>query len=266
MPQILSAADLTADLHALGVTKGDGLFVHSSPSKIGRVIGGPRGLIQALLDAVGDSGLIAMPGFSRDAYDPVALDGLEVSTEEHTHIRDQVPGFDQALSNVAQNGATPEAFCRWPGVIRSAHPTSSVLMRGRDAADWAALHDPMGWPTGPETPWGQLAKRPQMKILLIGVRWNRCSALHAAETAAKHRRVQMRHFKLDGQWVDAPDVVDEMSTLFPLVGEAWEATGAVQQGRIGGAVALLADYGHLVAFATAWLDDKNRSNGVPEFR
>ena len=71
----LGSADLMAHLAAMGVRPGDGLFVHSSLSAIGRVIGRPRGLIEALLGAVGPEGLIAMPGFSRDAYDPT--DGLE---------------------------------------------------------------------------------------------------------------------------------------------------------------------------------------------
>ena len=163
---------------------GDGLFAHTSLGRIGHVIGGPRGLIEALIDAVGETGLVAMPGFSRDAYDPVEFAGADVSAEDHQRIRDQVPGFDPLRSDVAQNGAVPEAFRAWPGVVRSPHPTSSVLVYGPDAATTAARHDPHGWATGPATPWGKLRDRPQMKILLIGVRWNRCSALHAAESIA----------------------------------------------------------------------------------
>lgn len=259
---ILGRADLAADLRAMGVEEGDGLFVHTSLGKIGTVIGGPRGLIEALIEAVGETGLIAMPGFSRDAYDPVEFTGAEVSSEDHQRILDQVPGFDPARSDVAQNGAVPEAFRGWPGVVRSPHPTSSVLMYGPDVAKIAARHDPQGWATGPTTPWGRLRTRPQMKILLIGVRWNRCSALHAAESIAVHRRTKTRRFKLDGAWVEAPDVADDLGTLFPLVGQAWEDAGGVGYGKLGGADCLLTAYDPLVVFASGWLSERNKADGV----
>lgn len=251
--------DLAADLRALGVASGDGLFVHTALGQIGRVIGGPRGLIEALIDAVGTDGLIAMPGFSRDAYDPADDD---MSPEDRARIRDQVPGFHSALSNVTQNGAVPEAFRSWPGVKRSLHPTSSVLMLGHDAARLAVPHDAHGWATGPETPWGRLRLRPQMKILLIGVGWNRCSALHAAESIAVHRRRVTRRIKHGADWIEAPDVADDLDTLFPLVGQAWEKANAVSHGRIGGAASMLTGYDALVAFASDWLNARNMADGV----
>ncbi|MEM8755647.1 MAG: AAC(3) family N-acetyltransferase, partial [Pseudomonadota bacterium] len=151
--------DLAADLRALGLSPGDGVFVHTALGQIGRVIGGPRGLIEALIDAVGEGGLIGMPGFSRDAYDPADLEELNLSVEARERVRAQVPGYDPARSNVAQNGAVPEAFRGWPGVVRSPHPTSSVLLLGPDAAQFAAEHDPRGWATGPSSPWGRLRER-----------------------------------------------------------------------------------------------------------
>lgn len=260
---IYGREDLTKDLSALGVTDGDGLFVHTALGKVGKVIGGPRGLIEALIYAVGDTGLIVMPGFSRDAYDPVAQSGADVTQDQHLRIREQVPGYDPARSSVAHNGAVPAAFLAWPGVVRSPHPTSSVIMLGSDAAAIAAPHDARHWALGADTPWGRLRHRPQMKILLIGVRWNRCSALHCAETLAPCRRAVTRHFKHEGEWIEAPDATDDLDTLFPLVGQAWEDTGGVTYGKIGGADAMVMDYGALVAFASDWLNDRNKVDGVP---
>ena len=219
---IIGTDDLTQQLHSLGVEPGDGLFVHCALSQVGHVIGGPRGLIEALVDAVGDNGLIGMPGFSSDAYDPVSASDANLSRSDRLRIRSQVPGFDPERSNVRQNGAVPEAFRSWPGVVRSNHPTSSVLLLGPDAAELAARHDPFGWATGPDTPWARLSHRPAMKILLIGVDWNRCSALHAAESAAEHRRAVTRNIRhgANGAWIEAPDVADDLGRLFPLVGEA----------------------------------------------
>ncbi len=253
-------------MRALGIHPGDGLFVHSSLGAIGHVIGGPRGLIEALIVGVGPNGLIGMPGFSNDAYDPVELLGEEVPADVHRRLRAQVPGFDPARSDVRGNGAVPEAFRVWPGVVRSPHPTSSVLLLGPDAKELAEPHDPSGWATGPETPWGRLADRPSMKILLIGVGWNRCSALHASESLAPHRRTKLRHLKTgpgDAPWIEAPDVADDLNRLFPLVGAAWEETGAVTYGKVGAAEARLTCYKPLLLFGRDWIDERNRADGVP---
>ena len=259
--------DLVADLQALGLRAGDGVFVHCALGKVGHVIGGPRGVILALMDVVGPEGLIGMPGFCRDAYDPVAIFDLDVPAEMHARIKDQVLGFDADRSDVRQNGSVPEAFRTWPGVVRSPHPTSSVLLWGAEAGNLSVPHDVHGWATGTATPWGRLRTRPKMKILLIGVGWNRCSALHAAETISLHKRSKTRHFKLGnlqtGVWIDAPDVADDLDTLFPLVGAAWEAEGQVTSGQIGKAQAMLTDYGAVVSFAADWLNARNKRDGVP---
>ncbi len=261
---IIGKDDLVAQLAALGVQRGDGVFVHTSLAQIGHVIGGPRGLIEALIEAVGDRGLIGMPGFSHDAYDPATLMDVRLSEKQRLHVRSQVPGFDPARSDVRQNGAVPEAFRSWPGVIRSHHPTSSVLLLGPDAAELAADHDPLDWATGPETPWGRLRDRPAMKILLIGVGWNRCSALHAAESVATHRRTILRDIRHgpDGAWIKAPDVEDDLGRLFLPAGKAWEETGAVAMGKIGNADCRLTDYGALVEFAADWIGRRNREDGI----
>lgn len=264
---IAGKMDLVADLETLGLSSGDGVFVHSALGKIGHVIGGPRSLIEALVETVGNTGLIGMPGFSRDAYDPLDFLELDVSQEERDRIRQQVPGFDAALSDVRQNGSVPEAFRAWPGVVRSNHPTSSVLLLGPDAETFASAHDPLGWATGPKSPWGRLMNRANMKILLIGVGWNRCSALHAAESLAAHKRTKTRRFKFagkdGGKWITAPDVADDLDTLFPLVGAQYEQEGTVAFGKVGEAECRLADYNSLIAFACGWLNERNRLDGVP---
>jgi aminoglycoside 3-N-acetyltransferase len=105
-----------------------------------------------------------------------------------------------------------------------------------------------------------------MKILLIGVGWNRCSALHAAESAAEYKRTVVRKFKLgtesDAPWIEAPDVADDLGTLFPLVGAEWEKTGNVQIGKIGDAEYRLTDYDLLVSFASKWISARNEANGL----
>lgn len=263
---ILGERDIASALRSAGVNLGDGLFVHSALGQIGHVIGGPRGLIQGLINAVGPDGLIGMPGFSRDAYDPVEMLGLDVEANIHTDVRRQVPGFDATLSNVRQNGAVPEAFRSWPGVVRSPHPTSSVLLLGPEAEELSRPHDPKSWPTGPETPWSRLRSRSRMKVLLIGVGWNRCSALHAAESVARYRRTVHRTLKIgtgpDAPWISAPDVSDDLDRLFPLVGAQWEESGNVRAGKIGKADTKLTGYDALIAFASNWISEKNKEDGV----
>ena len=193
------------NLYGLGVRKGDGLFVHASMKAIGYVVGGPRTIVEALLEAVGDTGLIGMPGFSTDAYFPPDIDTSDLSPRQIGQIEDAVPGFDVLTSPTSGVGILPETFRTWPGTERSDHPVVSICLNGLQAKEFLGDHS-LAWATGPQSPLGKLRDRLSMKLLLIGVGWDRCTALHTAETLADHRRTKTRRLKVggvDGEWVES---------------------------------------------------------------
>ncbi|MEO1397907.1 MAG: AAC(3) family N-acetyltransferase [Pseudomonadota bacterium] len=254
---------LLHDLRALGVQPGDGLFVHSSMRAIGRTVGGARSVVEALITAVGEDGLVGMPGFSDDAYPPPWIDPKVHSPEDIRQIEAAVPGFDIETSPTAQMGVIAETFRTWPGTQRSSHPNVSVCLYGKAAGAFLEPHG-MAWATGQHTPLGRLRTFPAMKMLLIGVGWNRCSALHTAEDLAPHKRTKVRRFKdggRDGTWREEPDVADDLNRLFPSVGAAFENTGAVSLGTFGDASTKLCDYATLLDFASAWIDRANQESG-----
>lgn len=259
----LSTSQLEGDLKALGVRPGDGLFVHASIGAIGPVSGGANAVIAALQSAVGDTGLLAMPGFSSDAYFPDHIDRAALSPGMLKEIEDAVPGFDPETSPTADMGIIAETFRTWPGTCRSTHPTTSICLNGPDALQHVGQHD-LAWATGPQTPLGTLRGRKHMKMLLIGVGWSRCSALHTAETLADTRRTKIRRFKSgkgDAAWMETCDVADDMNRLFPDVGAALEATGCVTGGHFGAAASKLCDYAPMVSFATNWINAANIQSG-----
>ena len=256
-------SSLLNDLVSLGVRKGDGLFVHGSMRAIGFAVGGPRTIVTTLLEAVGETGLIGMPGFSSDAYFPSDVDRSGLTQDQIVQIEDAVPGFDVAKSPTSGMGIIAETFRTWPGTHRSNHPAVSVCLNGLNANEFLREHS-LAWATGANTPLGNLCDRQSMKILLIGVGWNRCSALHTAETLAEHRRTKTRRFKtvgVDGSWIETPDVADDMNRLFPTVGDAFERTGAVSLGTFGNAQSRICDYRTLVDFASGWIDSTNKQSG-----
>jgi len=253
---------LTSDFVNLGLKEGDGVFVHASLGAIGKVVGGARAVINALFAVTGNKGLIAMPGFSTDAYFPKEIDRAALSAFEIQEIENAVLGFDPNTSSALGMGVIAELFRNWPGTIRSQHPTSSICLLGADAANYVAPH-PFEWVCGPQSPSGRLMKRPNMKTLLIGVGWNRCSALHVAETLATPKRTKIRRFKPDrnAQWVETPDVADDLDRLFPLVGSAFESEGKVIKGNIGTAPSRLCGYRDLIEFSARWIGAANRKSG-----
>ncbi|PCI63795.1 MAG: AAC(3) family N-acetyltransferase [Kordiimonadales bacterium] len=258
-----SIASLKDSLRALGVHEGDGLFVHASMSAIGPTVGSARAVVEALLSAVGRTGLLAMPGFSTDAYFPPNIANEAMSRDVKTAIEDAVLGFDLEISPTFGMGVIAETFRTWPGTCRSVHPATSICLNGLDAPEFASRHS-LAWATGPETPLGYLQARKHMKMLLIGVGWNRCSALHTAESLADTRRTKVRRFKTgtgNAPWMETPDVADDLDRLFPKVGAAYEEAGLVSSGKIGGATSKICDYAPLVSFAADWINNANIASG-----
>lgn len=155
---------LSDDLSNLGLSAGDGVFVHASLRPIGPLVGGPRVVIEALLDVVGKDGLVVMPGFSEDAKFPPDLDRSTMPEAEIARIEAAVPGYDADRSPTFGMGAIAEAFRTWPGTVRSAHSAVSVCLNGRDASIFADPH-PLAWGTGPASPFGRLGERAGMKMV-----------------------------------------------------------------------------------------------------
>jgi aminoglycoside 3-N-acetyltransferase len=139
-PKFSTQSSIRADLEVLGVRSGDGLFVHASLSAIGKVIGGARAVVAALLDAVGETGLVGMPGYSADAYLPEFLQLDSLTLEDERRAEAAILGFDRVTSPTSGMGAIAETFRTWPETSRSLHPCASICLRGPDAQQSGVIH------------------------------------------------------------------------------------------------------------------------------
>lgn len=165
---VLTRQILADQLHALGVSSGDVLLVHSSLSKIGYVEGGPETVTEALLQAVGPAGHVLMP------TSPNA--GLQLD-----YIRSL--GIFDVNEDPSRLGALTEYFRKRPDSVRSASPTEPVSCIGPDAPFFTDGHFGELTPYTAGSPFWKVAERGG-KILYIGVTLaNAGTSLHLLEDA-----------------------------------------------------------------------------------
>lgn len=227
---------------SIGVDPGITLVVHSSLSSIGRVVGGAPTVVSALLDVIGENGTLAMPAATPQCADPASW--TEAQGE-----------FDLRTTPTSL-GVIPETFRTWPGTIRSEHPLESVCARGPAAAEITREH-PLAFSEGPGTPFGKLHDM-DSRILLLGVGFNRCTALHYAESLVARRRLTKVRFPKSESgrrvWVEVPNVADDNDTHFPIAGEKFVAAGKARLGKIGEADSVLLSMRDLVEFSKAYFE------------
>ena len=134
---------LTQDIRAIGLPAGCVLFVHSSLKSLGFVEGGPRTVVESLVQVVVEElgGTLAMPAFSIN------------DTMHHTF--EAGDEFDQATTPTNM-GKIPETFRLMPGVRRSLHPTHSVCALGPKAEWLTADHHRSPHAFGGQSPLGRL--------------------------------------------------------------------------------------------------------------
>ena len=106
---------LINEFNKIGIRKGSKIIVHSSFKSFGEVENGPQTIVNALISAVGENGLILMPTFS--------------FSFEKENGEGEVFDKNKTPSRV---GIITEFFWKTQGVVRSDHPTHSVALYGKD--------------------------------------------------------------------------------------------------------------------------------------
>src|SRR5712664_681174 len=151
--------DVVEQLRSLGARDGGVLLVHTSFRAVRPVEGGPLGVVEALLRALGPRGTLVMPTMT---------DGESV--------------FDPRTTPSQGMGVVAELFWRQPGVIRSTHPGGSFAARGPLAAAICAPQ-PLSPPHGPDSLVGRVYDLGG-QVLLLGVGHSENTTLHLAEALA----------------------------------------------------------------------------------
>jgi aminoglycoside 3-N-acetyltransferase len=257
MSEIHTRPEIAAGLRGLGVAPGDLLLVHTSVKALGWIPGGAVAVVQALRDAVGDTGTIVVPTQTAGNSDPSAWQHPPVPAEWWPVIREHTPAFDPAVTPSEWMGKVPEVVRTWPGARRSAHPQTSFAALGPLAERVVAVHD-LDSQCGERSPLATL-ERLGARVLVLGADFGSCTAFHLAEyrVPAPPRRTY-RCVVRDGggrRWWEYEDVALDDSD-FTALGADFERSGhgtAVRTGPVGSATGRLFGFPAAVAFASQWL-------------
>ncbi|NUP99123.1 MAG: AAC(3) family N-acetyltransferase [Armatimonadetes bacterium] len=177
----VTAAELRDGLAAVGLTAGEVVFVHSSLSAFGHVVGGADTVIDALLATLGPEGTLVMPTFTWNAF----------------HAAQRVE-FD-LVKTPCETGRIPETFRQRPGVQRSLHLCHSVAALGPQS------EAVMGDGIHPFARGGSFDALYRLGAwnLMLGTGFGCCTALHAAEELERVPYRAYRHYP--GSIVILPD-------------------------------------------------------------
>ena len=158
----LTRPRIVAGLRRMGIRRGDVVFVHSSLSSLGHVVGDADGFIDGLLDAIGPEGTLAMPSF----------------TFSERERRDTNPPYHPRRTPSVV-GIVADAFWRRAEVRRSASAGHAVAAIGPQA-DFVTKGEVTTEPYSREGPFGKLYGL-DAKVLLVGCGLAPNVSLHAVE-------------------------------------------------------------------------------------
>lgn len=254
---MLTLDDLVQHFQVLGLQMGHTVLVHSAFSHIKDWIpGGVETLVKALLTVLGDTGTLMMPTHSTDNTDPSNWQYPPVPQDWWQTIREKTPAFNPETTVTRQMGILAEYFRRYPGVMRSNHPTLSFAAIGRYAQTLILDHS-LTDGLGNQSPIGRNIALDGY-VLLLGVGHGNNTTLHYCEHQADFpsKKIDKEGSAMfvngQRQWVEY-DMLDYADDDFVELGTAYENTINYQPGKIGQAEARYLRARPLVEFGIQWM-------------
>lgn len=151
---------LKEQLKTMGLCSTDTVLIHTSMRAVGEVENGADGVIDAFCEYLSD-GLFLVP------------------THTWGNVTEEQPVYDVAGTPTCI-GALPNVAAFRKDGVRSLHPSHSIWGHGERAAEFLKGEESLPTPMPPGSAWARLAEE-QAKILLIGVKNNRNTFIHAVE-------------------------------------------------------------------------------------
>lgn len=259
----VTKGQLAAGLRTLGVAAGQTVMLHASVRAIGWVLGGPRVVLEALLDVLSPGGTLMMLASWEGA--PYRMERWPAA--QQAACLAECPAFDPATSPAAHREMSilAEYLRTWPGAHRSEHPLASFVAVG-ERARWLTASQPLHYPHGPESPLARLCAAGG-KVVVLGATLSHLTLLHHAEHLADvpHKRLDRYSMPVlqDGQrvWVaieeyDTTDGIADFGSddYFLDIGQAYVASGKGRKAHVGSAAAYLFDADDLKQFAVGWME------------
>ena len=232
--RIYTKQDIIAGLEKMGAPRDKAVLMHSSLRLIGKVEGGAKTLLDAMIEYfTSEGGLFCVPTHTwADLGKEITLDMNESKT---------------CL------GAFSSFAAADPRGIRSENPTHSMVVFGdrEKALEFVEGEINVTSGTSPESCYGKIY-RDGGYILLVGVAHNRNTYLHCVEeiigmtnrlsepldVAVKRRSGELVKGKLRGH---RTDFTSDVSLRFPKYETAFRYHGAIRDGFVGNAPAQLCD-------------------------
>lgn len=231
---VLTKKDLMKNFIELGIKPGMILEVHGSLSSFGYVVGGAQTVVDALIDVVGYSGTILMPMHCGNNTEPTFWVNPPVELGLAETIRENTPAFHKKESETMCMGVIAENLRRRDGAVMSSHPSVAYVAWGKYAKLLCNRHS-LHFSLSEESPTARLYELKGF-ILLLGVGFNNCTALHLAEYRSDCRPILLQgaSVELEGRrvWKKYLDI-DLDSDQFVLVELELREKGAMKTIKIG---------------------------------
>ena len=169
-------------------------------------------------------------------------------------IRETMPAFEPEITPTRGVGIIPETFRKWPGAVRSNHPSSSFAAWGKNA-EVITAQQPLDFPMGEQSPLSHLYDL-HGYVLLLGVGFGNNTSFHLAEYRSGRRTVYTEGAPIlrDGQrmWATYKDIEFE-TERFEEMGADFMRLGLTTQGVVGSAEAIFFSQRSAVDFALEWI-------------